>query len=191
MNPGGNPSTINPEVATQVKESIGSLIEVPSKLKEIVPQSVWATLNPDQRMELLKQHNLLQEYAPARTPEALQEAPPTVVAQEQAPTVVDAQIEQAPLPEAAEFQQAVEVAKEVERTTEPIQQEPLPAPEQARVDAEQATTANQGAKSVSGYTPSDNLVTNAKQIAQTGPVEEASTWTATLLQKIWAVLGGQ
>lgn len=192
ITPGNSPAN-TPEAMQQVKESIGSLTEVPAKLREIIPQSVWATLNAEQRMDMLKQHGLLEEYTPSQpelTQEPTQEASVQAV-QEQAPAVVDAQIEAAPPAETVEFQQAVEAAREVERNAEvaqeqPVQQSPVDVPAQ-----EQIANVSTGSKDLSGYTPSESLVNNVKQVAENGSVNEASTWTATLLQKIWAVLSGQ
>lgn len=65
----------NPEIQDQIKEKVKSLLEVPVELQAVIPGSIWGSLLPDQRIELMRQHNILDKYVGQQTVQAVESAP--------------------------------------------------------------------------------------------------------------------
>lgn len=57
------------EVNSESLQKVEALLQIPSELEAVIPGSVWATLTGDQRVELLRQHGLLEKYISSTQPE--------------------------------------------------------------------------------------------------------------------------
>ncbi|MCC7290202.1 hypothetical protein IT417_03060 [bacterium] len=161
------------------------LRETPAELVNIVPATVWSTLTVDQKQEMLRQHGIYEKYVKEVR---VEEATPSVEVAPVTSTKPEVIVQQEQKVEKnEEFEIALNVLKEEKKNSENFAKPVMPAEEVARVEAEQAKTANVKTYNFFGYQPTTTTYTNAKSISNDAPVSDAKTWAATLIAKIFSL----
>ncbi|GAB4160792.1 MAG: hypothetical protein Fur003_4270 [Candidatus Dojkabacteria bacterium] len=205
MQPTNNNNQILQQNVNTAAEKAPVGIPFPVELAGIIPEGVWQTLAPIQQHEILRQHGLT-HYIPEQAPNAenpisigkIEQIPPQ--AGQEAPRIIDNQgldHEKAQLKQ--QFESAVASAKQLESEHQlSVEKEQKASPEVRLTEDEKKRVAQEQGKNLAtgnqppklfGYAPSQSLVTNATTVADDGNVSDASTWTATILKKLWAMLG--
>lgn len=184
------PNDIQTKVVENIGENLGEWLRaVPSELVNIIPESVWMSLSVDQKKEMLRQHNILDKYA-GNKQEAPAQAPAVVMTSESTPALIVEQEQR--FEKNPEFEKALAEFKEAnkEKETDELETKPVLSQEEVkRVNEEKAQNSNTQSQSYNffGYQPSNNIFTNAKQLAQTGDISDSKTWASTLISKIFSL----
>ena len=248
MSQQGLPVKANIENQSRVLvEKLSSLRKMPEELMGKIPESVWASLTPTQREEILRQYGIFEKYT--QISEASQIS--SVESQNYSPQTTEIPIDQleniskssvqAPVVNnasqqnddqkamKADFAKAVDQKNQLEQQSETVeisQQEITPKLEReappkrevvqsienkeqivekietrqniketektpVQVNTPQSETRPQQkvVPKFSGYPVSEHTARKSEDLSKNGDPRNGGTWTATLLEKLWALLG--
>jgi len=181
---------------------------LPEELKGVMPENVWSSLSLEQKKEMLRQNGILEKYLKpqpeteveqipnAAETAAIPKTPPTAPEIAPAGEVVISREMQEKDKLTEEFKEAVEEFKKVESSVEEVEAESAVKQEEGDQGANTATepqvsadlAGSEGLKFF-GYQPSPQLLKSSEKVSAEGKIEDAATWTATLLQRLFAMFG--
>ena len=160
---------------------------VPVELSNTVPESVWMTLTLEAKKDLLRQNGLLEKYEGTTENLPVQNEVDLKVAEAPVAEVIVTQQEK--VQRSPEFAKAVEELKDIDKQAEnkKTEQPVLSKEDISRIETEKAQSASIKSYKFFGYQPSTTTYSSAKQISNTGNIDDSRTWAATLIAKLFSL----
>ncbi|WKZ30712.1 MAG: hypothetical protein QY318_02590 [Candidatus Dojkabacteria bacterium] len=169
---------------------------LPKNLNGIVPDSIWGTLQPEQKLEFLFSHNLLPRFEMTADPmEAVShgfdgamqgtETMSVEMAEEAESQAVEVPLQQE---SKEQFTQAVERMNQVEEQYSTDVEPQLPPEDVRHLDNERGRNLLLSSPTIVGHRPSDDLLANYKKYAD-GNTTQSKTWISTMIQKFVDSIG--
>lgn len=150
---------------------IVGLYSAPVELAGVMDPNAWNMMSDEQKIQILMQTGLTRYL---RQKESI---PETVNVATPSETIPQIQEQVPALPEKEPAKEEVQIVREEK-------------PPVAQPILEEVNVSKFDPKKVFGYTPQEDTIQNAEEIANSGPVEKSKTWAATIVSKALQALFG-